>query len=83
MRVTFPAKTPQGEDTELWWEANFEIPKGAVAVNFVVNCENAWDNNGGKDHKVRQAASQCPMDRGCMSFAGGTTCLQLQRCTVC
>jgi hypothetical protein len=42
----------QGEDTELWWEASFEIPEGAVAVNFVVNCENAWDNNGGKDHKV-------------------------------
>lgn len=38
----------------MWWEASFEIPKGAVAVNFVVNCENAWDNNGGKDHKVRR-----------------------------
>lgn len=42
----------QGDDDEVWWEASFEIPKGAVAVNFVVNCDNAWDNNGGKDHKV-------------------------------
>lgn len=45
----------QGDDSELWWEASFDIPKGAVAVNFVVNCENAWDNNGGKDHKVSKA----------------------------
>jgi hypothetical protein len=47
------ASLSQGDDDEVWWETSFEIPKGAVAVNFVVNCENAWDNNGGKDHKVR------------------------------
>jgi hypothetical protein len=42
-----------GEEDELWWEIDFEVPKDAACVNFVVNCENGWDNNGGKDHKVR------------------------------
>lgn len=49
-----PSLLHQGDDDEVWWETSFDIPKTAVAVNFVVNCENAWDNNGGKDHKVRQ-----------------------------
>jgi hypothetical protein len=43
-----------GEEDELWWEIDFEVPKDAACVNFVVNCENGWDNNGGKDHKVRE-----------------------------
>jgi hypothetical protein len=38
-----------GEEDELWWEVDFEVPKDAA----LVNCENGWDNNGGKDHKVR------------------------------
>lgn len=45
-----------GDDDELWWEASFSVPKDALAVNFVVNCEGTWDNNGGKDHKVRGRA---------------------------
>ncbi|WIA17469.1 hypothetical protein OEZ85_014309 [Tetradesmus obliquus] len=44
-----------GEEDELWWEVDFEVPKDAACVNFVVNCENGWDNNGGKDHKVAVA----------------------------
>lgn len=58
----------QGDDSELWWEASFDIPKGAVAVNFVVNCENGWDNNGGKDHKVRKDGS---MSHECCQAAAG------------
>jgi hypothetical protein len=41
-----------GEDDEMWWEASFSVPKDCASVSFVVNCENTWDNNGGKDHKV-------------------------------
>eukprot|EP00775_Hariotina_reticulata_P004294 gene4294-4546_t len=44
-----------GEEDELWWEASFTVPLDAVSVSFVVNCENAWDNNGGKDHKIKVA----------------------------
>lgn len=54
LRHAVPSPLPQGDDDEVWWETSFDIPKTAVAVNFVVNCENAWDNNGGKDHKVCQ-----------------------------
>lgn len=40
------------EEDELWWELEFDIPATAACVNFVINCEATWDNNGGKDHKI-------------------------------
>lgn len=49
-----------GEDDELWWEVTFDVPKDALCVNFVVNAGNSWDNNGGKDHKVRFVCVQVP-----------------------
>lgn len=35
-----------------WWEGEYVIPTEAVALNFVVNYFDHWDNNGRKDYKV-------------------------------
>lgn len=44
---------PQATPSELWWEVALEAPAQAACLNFcVVAGDNAWDNNGGADHKV-------------------------------
>lgn len=40
------------EDGE-WWEAEITVPADAVALNFVVRYHATWDNNYGRDYKVR------------------------------
>jgi hypothetical protein len=43
-----PAAPAEGE----WWEALVTVPADAVALNFVLTCYDAYDNNGQQDFKV-------------------------------
>ena len=35
-----------------WWSADMSIPYEAAAMNFVVNFQNHYDNNGSQDYKL-------------------------------
>jgi hypothetical protein len=49
MQPCLALENPPGE---VWWEATVEVPKNAINISFCVTCENTWDNNQGRDHKV-------------------------------
>jgi len=49
--VMSPAAEKETE-TECWWEADIMVDKSAVALNFVVNLNDMYDNNNSQDYKV-------------------------------
>ena len=61
---------PKATDGALWWEASFDIPDDAASLSFCVNSGDAWDNNGGADHKVRR-----PHRGRSHRLGGGAACL--------
>ena len=54
---TTKASSSVVEDASDWWSADLAIPFEAAAVNFVINYQNHYDNNGGQDHKLNVSHS--------------------------
>ncbi|PNW82516.1 hypothetical protein CHLRE_06g282000v5 [Chlamydomonas reinhardtii] len=52
-RVPVPAKPAAGAEDEEWWEVEVDIPNIAVAMNFVFNYYEHYDNNGKADYKAK------------------------------
>ena len=49
---TATASEASSAPVEEWWEAEITVPVEAVAINFVINYFDNYDNNDSKDHKI-------------------------------
>ena len=56
------AASEEKPDSSDWWFADLAIPFEAAAVNFVINYQNHYDNNGSQDHKLN--VSRPPLHKG-------------------
>ncbi|GIL88159.1 hypothetical protein Vretimale_14076 [Volvox reticuliferus] len=48
-----PPSASSATDAEDWFETDVALPKEAVAMNFVLNYYEHYDNNGSQDYKVK------------------------------